>query len=473
MSAFSHEAGASADFIPPRMPPAERNLGLVSFLTTLIRNPIAAWPKRLLEEPMVVQNVGGQLVVFVSDPELLRQVMVKEPDRFQKNPLDRRLYGPLLGNSILTSEGNDWRLQRRTAAPLFRHAMLERYVPIMVEAAQRVLTQWELAGSSSVQQIDPAMMRATFEVVARALLPENHEFDMATIEKATDDYLAGTSWELAFGLLHLPSWLPHPKKRRALEGARTIRALLDSIITQRQQSDSGADDLLGRLLAASDPHSGCPMARRTVLDNIATFMIAGHETTYSTLTWAIYLLASTPDWQGRLIEEVNLVTGGGPVTASHLDQLVLCQQVLKEALRLYPPAPILSRMATKDVEIGGRQFAKGTMFFVPVHAVHRHPKIWVDPDKFDPARFTADAEASLPRCSFMPWGAGPRTCMGASFSLMEATSILATLMQRVRFSRAGRPEPVPVCRIALRPKDPLSLRVSFGQAATTHHSKAA
>jgi cytochrome P450 len=450
------------DAFPVTVTPRDRPLSAPAFLGAMISNPISAWPRQVCEDSAFVQKIGRQTVAFISDPELLKVIFAADEERFGKNPIERRVFCPLMGEGILTSEDERWRWQRRTVAPLFRPADLLVNVPDMTAAAQRVVARWRDAGDTSQQPIDPAMKRATFEVVAEALLIGDENVDMEAIERWTSTYLASSSWEMVYALLHLPAWVPHPHKRTASKAARNIRSHLGRLIAKRSHADLAGKDMLSRLLRAADPESGCPMATSQVLDNVITFLIAGHETTYSTLTWALYLLAHAPEWQQRIAEEVEQVTKGRPLAADHVAHLTLCDQVLKEALRLYPPAPLLSRVAKEGVRLAGRDFAEGTMFFVPVYAIHRHRRLWRNPDAFDPTRFNPDEDERRPRFCFMPFGAGARTCIGAAFAMLEATVILATLVQQVRFTPTGDPDPVPLARITLRPKRTLRLQVSFG-----------
>lgn len=456
----------AADYSPPLITPPtvsspEQPLSTLRFLAAMIRNPLEAWPRSVCETSMVVQNVAGEPIAFVADPELLKFIFAPDTELFAKNPLERRLYGPLMGDSLLTSHGAQWRWQRRTTAPLFRHVELFSQVPQMGQAAERILAKWRASGASSVQPIDPVMMRATFEVVATALLPEESDFEKSNIERWTSDFLAGATWDMVYAILGAPSWMPHPRRRKAQAGARNIRRAIGSLIERRRNRSQPGTDLLGRLLTATDPASGQPMSHEHVLDNVIGFMLAGHETTYSALTWALYLLALHPEWQTRVRREVADVTGGQPVTADHLGKLALCQQVLKETMRLYPPAPLLSRVCTRDIRLGGRDFKAGTMFFVPVYAIHRHRRLWRDADAFDPSRFEPDMDAGRPRYAYLPWGAGPRICIGAAFSLIEATVILATMAQRAWFDPVDRQVPIPQARITLRPKNTLYLHVTL------------
>jgi cytochrome P450 len=240
---------------------------------------------------------------------------------------------------------------------------------------------------------------------------------------------------------------------------RTLRAAVASLLAAQRESAVAADNLLTRLVAARDPETGRAMDDDQLVDNLLTFYLAGHETTAKALTWTLYLLARSPEWAGRLAGEVKAVTQGAPVDAAHIEKLVLVQQVLKESMRLYPPVPIMSRQAVAATRIEGLAVAPGMSILMPIYAVHRHTRRWERADEFDPTRFAAGNEGAIPRYQYMPFGAGPRVCIGMSFAMMEATAILATFLQHARFETVEGAEPVPVARVTLIPRGGLRLKV--------------
>ena len=201
------------------------------------------------------------------------------------------------------------------------------------------------------------------------------------------------------------------------------------------------------------------MSDEQLLDNVLTFLFAGHETTARALTWAFYLIARAPEWEFRLVEEVEQVAGQGPITAAQIDQLKIVSQVLKESMRLYPPVPVLTRIVKHDVEIGARRLRRGTLVVMPIYVIHRHQRIWDDPDRFDPDRFAPEHEGRYSRYQYMPFGAGPRICVGASFATIEATAMLATLVRANKFQVPKGYEPTPISRVTLRPKGGMPLGV--------------
>ena len=205
------------------------------------------------------------------------------------------------------------------------------------------------------------------------------------------------------------------------------------------------------------------MSDEELIDNLSTFLLAGHETTAKALTWTLYLLARSPQWQERVRAEVLSVTGGRAVTAEHIAHLTVTQRVLKESMRLYPPVPAMTRVNLQATELGGIVLPEPALIVIPVFAVHRHKATWEDPERFDPDRFLPEREANLKRTQFMPFGAGPRVCIGAAFALTEATVILATLLQSVRFSWDGTHKPEPISRVTLHPKGGMPLKVEMLQ----------
>jgi cytochrome P450 len=448
-----------APLYPPSVRPPPRPLPLHQFLYRYVHNPLSGLPQAVYEEPIVVFNARRNVIAWVTSPALVEKVLVKSVEAFPRNPIERRVLFPTLGNGVLTAEGALWRWQRRVIAPLFRHGEILRYVPTMGRAAEDQLAAWRRDPAGTPRPVDRAMTDTTFAVITRTMLAGGEPDQAASVRQAGGDYLENVSWEIVYALLRLPSWVPHPATWRMRRAARRIRASVREIIDRRGAQGGVAEDLLGRLLAARDPDTGAPMNTEQLVNNVLTLLVAGHETTAKALTWTLYLFARAPAWQEAVRQEITSVVGQAPIAGEHIEQLPLTQQVLKEAMRLYPPAPILTRLAAEDVELGGVSLKAGTTIVIPVFAIHRHRRLWDDPDRFDPQRFTAEREARRVRTQFMPFGAGPRTCIGMSFAMAEGTAILATLVRGARFEWDGRHLPEPVSRVTLRPKGGMPLLV--------------
>lgn len=238
-----------------------------------------------------------------------------------------------------------------------------------------------------------------------------------------------------------------------------MRASVERIVG-RERAQGSRGDLLQRLLKARDPESGQFMNDRQVTDNLLTFLLAGHETTARSLAWALYLLSLSPQWETRLRAEVGAVAGDGEITGAHVDRLSLVTAFMKETMRLYPAISSVSRIAARDVAIGGETIAKGNLVIIPMFAIHRHRKLWRDPDRFDPGRFSAEEEAKHTRYQYMPFGAGPRICIGASFSLTESVVMLASFVRAARFATPDGKTFSPVSGITLRARPEIELNVA-------------
>ena len=285
------------------------------------------------------------------------------------------------------------------------------------------------------------------------------------LKRAGARYLGFVPLEMVAVMLRLPRWVPHPGNIGLAMAARQMRRAVGRIIARRRGLDdvgpTGDGDLLGRLLAARHPETGAPMSDARLIDNLLTLLEAGHETTARALTWALYLLARAPDWQERVRAEVEDVTGGAPVAPDHIDRLAITERVIKEAMRLYPPAPVVARSPTRAIEIRGWQLPAHSEIVIPIFAVHRHRSLWDDPNRFDPDRFLPERECGYSRTQYMPFGAGPRICLGMSFAMIEAKALLATFVRKAHFEWDGRHLPEPVSRITLRPKGGMPLRVTM------------
>ena len=446
---------------PPTITPPPKPLPLRTFVFRVVRNPLLALPQAAYEEPIVGLGPGRAPVFWVTGPELVEEVLVKRAGAFTKTRVEKRVFRRTLGDGVLSADGHLWRWQRRTIAPLFRHSEILDYIPDMAQPAEDQLAKWRSARPGSMQQIDADMVETTFSVIARTMLMGGEPREAEIIKRATARSLAYISWELMYGVLGVPVWMPHPASWLLSRSARQLRGAVFDIITRRQAEGGGGDDLLGRLLAARDPETGEPMTMEQLINNLLTLLEAGHETTSRALTWTLYLLSRAPEWQAQVREEVRAVVGDGRIGPEHLPALRITQQVLKESMRLYAPVPVMSRNCLEPIELGGHSVPAGGMIIIPIFCIHRHRQLWDDPDRFDPTRFTPEREAAYPRTQFMPFGAGPRTCLGSAFAMTEATVILATLIRAARFEWDGKHIPEPVSRVTLQPRGGMPLKVTM------------
>lgn len=447
-------------FYPPTVKPSARALPLLPFLARFVSNPLRSLPRAVYEQRIVTYG-RRPLVAWVTDPDLTETVLLKQAAIFPKTRLDKRVLKPVVGDGLLTSDGEKWKWQRKLASPLFRHQEVLAYVPHMAAAANEQVARWRDLGPGNVADILLDMTETTFTVIARTVLAGIDEASGKDIQRAGHGYLDPIMWEVAAALLRAPEGMWHPGRNKMRKAAVQGRAEFYKLLEKRRALGPGGDDLIGRMMAARDPETGQAMSDEELVDNLATFLIAGHETTAKALVWTIYLLARAPDWQEKIREEIASVTGGGrSISAEDVARLSLTQRVLKESMRLYPPVPVMTRVNIEPFELGGVQLAGPTLIVVPVYAIHRHRKLWSDPDRFDPDRFLESREGAYRRTQFMPFGFGQRVCIGASFAMTEATVLLATFVSRARFSWDGRHVPEPVSRVTLRPKGGMPLIVN-------------
>jgi cytochrome P450 len=445
---------------PPTVTPASRALPLLPFLGRFVRNPLRAIPEAVYDEPIVTYGKKRTLVAWVTDPALVENILGRNADKFPKTRLDRRVLKPIVGEGLLTAQGDSWRWQRKIASAQFRHAELLSYVPAMVDAASECIRRWrQRPVSPFTTDIEADMTETTFNVVSRTILAGISKADGDIIKRAGRAYLDPISWEVAAALLQYPETYWHPGKRRMKKSAIELRAIVRRLVAQRRQDQSDGTDLVARMLAARDPETGEPMSDEMIADNLTTFLFAGHETTAKALTWALYVLARAPEWQERLRTEISSAIGTAPISAETVNKLPTVSRVLKEVMRLYPPAPVMTRVNAAGVDIGGKWLPSPTLIVMPIFIIHRHRALWDDPNRFDPDRFLPEKEAQYPRTQFMPFGYGQRICIGSSFAILEATAILVTLLQNAHFDWDGRHAPEPVSRVTLRPKGGMPLIV--------------
>jgi cytochrome P450 len=443
----------------PRVSLPEAPLGGLALLRAVIRNPLEALPRAAFEQPSTRRSVLGRERLFVTGPELIQQVLLTEAAAFEKSDTMRRALSPALGEAILTADGERWRWQRRAVAPIFRSERLKSSLQPMLDAAARTRDRWLNQPPGTSVELGHEMMRTTFDIIVETMLSGHGAIDVARVEKGITDYLASTGWAIALAMTKAPAWTPYPGQRRAARARDYLRDELLHLVSERRRLGSDQEDLITLLIAARDPETGHAMNDRDIADNLLTFISAGHETTALALTWAFYLLAKHPEEEARLLTEIAGVTGGGPLEPAHVAALPRTRQVIQEVLRLYPPAPIIARTAHRAAEIGGEDVRPGTTVIIPVYATHRLPSLWKDPDRFAPDRFEPAAVKARHRYAWIPFGAGPRICIGSGFAMDEATAILATLLPALRLRPEPGFNPGLQMKITLRPARGMPMRI--------------
>ena len=433
---------------------------LLRTLRRTIANPLDAWPAQLATQSVVRTSLLGRQTVFVTEPALIGALLTEQADAFLKGETMARVLRPALGRGLLTAEGAHWRWQRRAAAPVFRPDRLDGFLPAMLASAARTRERWRAMAAGAEVELCHEMTRTTFDIIAATMLSDGEAIDAAGVERNIGDYLRSVGWAIALGIAGAPVWTPYPGRRRAERACVALRRDMLRLIGVRRSAGEERRDLLALLLEARDANTGQAMNDDEVADNLLTFITAGHETTAVALGWTLRLLAEQPPLAERLRDEVAAVTNGEPLAPTHVSRLPLMRQTLQEAMRLYPPAAALVRRAVRDVSLGGLDIAAGTGVYVPIYALHRRAALWPNPDQFDPDRFAPELVRTRHRYAYIPFGGGPRICIGAGFAMMEGVAILATLLPAIDLLAPDGDRPAPMLRITLRPSGGLPQRIS-------------
>ena len=388
-------------------------------------------------------------------PEHVQRVLVSDHRSFTKG---RALTEAkrILGEGLLTSEGELHRRQRRLLQPLFAHGRVSQYGAAMVEAAERAAARWREAETVDVQN---EMSRLTLAVVGRTLFDADVEGEAAKIGEALSESIEMLNrFMLPFSGVF--ERLPTATARRLRRARARLDATIYRLIAERREVGPGGDLLSLLLLARDDQDPTARMSDEQVRDEAMTIFLAGHETTAVALTWTWYLLARNPAVEERLGAELQRELGGRSPTVADLERLRYTERVIAEAMRLYPPAWIIGRRAIVDLELDGYRISAGSIVVLSPFVTHRDRRWHPEPLRFDPDRFAPEAQAGRPRYAYFPFGGGPRTCIGEGFALLEARLLLATLAQRVRFTLASDDEVALRPRVTLRPRGGLPMKVA-------------
>ncbi|MDO6728379.1 cytochrome P450 [Marinovum sp. 2_MG-2023] len=435
--------------VPVHVPLGTRPLGLLASLSAARRNLLSIIPQIATTQPMVSGRTGVRWHM-VMDPGAIRRILQERLEDYPKSLVTKNLLRPAIGESMFIAEGAHWRWQRQAAAPVFSHRNVMNLAPIMSAAAVRACERIANGGAGAVNLHDE-MVTTTFDVISDVTFSGDSVFDRQGVHSAIDNYIAAAGKVSLFDMLGFPDWVPRPGRLVSGKALRQMKQVADTAIDARAgRAQDDVPDLLDLLMAGEDPETKRKMSVAELRDNLLTFIVAGHETTALALSWSLYLCAFDPAVQDRARAEVQSVVQDGVATGADVANLPYVRQIVDEAMRLYPPAGIISRTAQVADTLCGREIRPGDTVMVPIYALHRNGLLWDDPDAFRPERF-ADRKA-VPRYAYLPFGDGPRICIGASFAIQEAVIILATLLSRFRFHPVPERAPEPVMIITLRPE---------------------
>jgi cytochrome P450 len=438
---------------PAALPPGPRGHYLIGNLLDYARDPLGFMSRCSREYGDVVRLLMGSLPLYLlSHPDHAEYVLVKNNRNFIKSRYFRRELS-FLGQGLLNSEGELWRRQRRLAQPAFHRRRVSTYGEVMVSHARRMLGRWR---DGEIRDVHQEMRRLTLGIVAEVLFgTERDKADevgrvLRWLDKHTNRLEEqGSAMVVRFLLGNFPT----PTNLRFRKGIGRLDEIIYGLIEQRRENDEDTGDLLSMLLRFRD-ETGAMMSDKQLRDEMITLLLAGHETTALALSWTWYLLSLHPEVETRLLEELQEVLGDRAPTVEDLPRLPYAEMVIKESMRLYPPAWGVSREAIEECEIGGYRVPAGTQLLLVLWAMHRDPRYFQDPRTFDPARWEGSlAKKKVPRYAYLPFGAGPRICIGSSFAMTEAVLLLATIarnfqLELVPEQRRVMPQPSTTLRPA-------------------------
>ena len=420
-------------------------------------------PRQAYTVQMGVSRIGGHRVFLVNAPETLRSVLVADAAHYPKHRYIEDILRPLIGVSLFNANGVAWQQQRRLVDQAFAHANLRQAFPLMQAAVTDLLDRLDLSVGAPLWQADVAMAHVTADIIFRTILSTTLDPVQAqTVHDAFRHYQENAQRVMALSALRLPTFL---HRRRCRQMGATIRASFAGLVHERYRATERGDaglpqDMLAALIAARDPETGARLTADEAVDQVATLFLAGHETSASTLAWALYLLACQPELQQQMRDEVAAAWGDREPAFGDTRQLPLTHDVFRETLCLYPPIAFYLREAAQP---GGclrdKLVGQGDMVAVSPWIVHRHEGLWERPDEFDPGSFCTEAGVASARVAYLPFGLGPRSCPGAAFATQESLLILGQVVRRYRINLAPGPSPMPVARLTLRPDTGIWLRL--------------
>ena len=458
---MSAEAGASGLFVPPYPPRRETPRSALSTILTLRRNPLEIWGKADFERPFSLGRSILGLRGAAHDPAAVRHVLLDNAANYRKDDLQLRILSPGLGNGLLTAEGDVWRAQRRALAPLFSPREVLGFAAPMQKVAAATVERLARRRDGAVIDVGDLMSRLTLEVLEQTLFSQGLGKAPTAFQGAVTRYFDSFGRLDPLDLIGAPDFLPRIGRWRGRGALKFFDEAVDAIIANRKalidRGGEGPRDLLTLLLAARDPETGKGLPESDIRANIVTFIGAGHETTANALTWTLYLLSQSPEWRERAASEAD--EAFDPSRPASFEKCPVLRAVIEESLRLYPPAAILSRQAIADDEILGVRVPAGAVIVVSPYVLHRRKGLWEDPDAFDPSRFLGERRERIDRFAYIPFGAGPRVCIGMAFALQEAMIVLANMLRAFRFDLVEGAEVSPRQRVTLRPRESLKMHV--------------
>lgn len=454
----------NSSFRPPAPVPQAEWRGPLAFLRTLWNNPIEAWTSAHFERAIVMTRLPFGEVAVVNDPTAIRRVLDDNRDNYPKDAFQKRMLA-VLSNGLLTAEDDQWRVQRRTLTPVLALRNVRGFAPIMLRAAGNLLERWR-SRPGGVIDVAEEVTELTLEVLERTIFSEGIPGNGPEFRRAMRTYFDSLGRIDPFDLLNLPDFIPRIGRLRTRPAVRLFHRSVDEMVARRgRRATGGPDDLLTLMLNARDPETGHSLNAEEIRANVITFIAAGHESTANAITWTLFMLSQSPAWRERLVAEATRELDGPVETLP--ERLLETRAVVDETLRLYPPLAAISRVARKSDHLAGTPIRRGAMIVIAPYVLHRHRLWWSEPDFFKPERFLPAARAGIDRYAYIPFGAGPRGCIGSVFALQEAVIAVAAIIREFDLDVAPGHVVWPVHRITLRPRHglPMTVRRSSRTAA--------
>ncbi|MEO1304850.1 MAG: cytochrome P450, partial [Pseudomonadota bacterium] len=399
-------------------------------------------------------------IFLLNDPALIKQVLSDDGSTFPKSDLMVNALEPLIGDSIFVTDGEKWRRQRAMIDPAFSHMRLSlAYTSMQAAVEDRLAWLADMAEARAAFSLDLAMSHLTADVICRTVF--SISLDTTIAKDVFDDFVLferDVAQVKIWRLIVDPAWTRAEQSEQVLSACTRIRKHLGDLTdTHLNATPDQFDDIASAVIAARDKHTGEAFTRDELIDQLGVFFLAGHETSASALTWAFYILAVRPEIRDRVRAEVLEQIGTGPILMEDVRKLAYVRSFFKEVLRLYPPITFMPRVAEQSVQLGTRKLRRGALVMIAPWTLHRHEKYWPDPDRFDAERFLGDRERDVAPGSYIPFGQGPHTCVGAGFATLEAALIIASLVRDYDFHVVGEQSVRPVARLTTRPAQEISV----------------
>ena len=449
-----------APFVPPAPKPRTKPPSLLGMLRIVYRNPLELWGEPSYNEPWIFIGAGtGGPLLIANDPGLIRHVLVDNAANYKMARVRQLLLRPILRDGLLTAEGPVWKRSRKAMAPVFTPRHIAGFARPMLARSEAFVQRYEDLGEPDLAR---DMTALTYDILAETLFSGEIAGEVGGFEAQVDRLLETMGRVDPLDLLGAPAWLPRITRLRGRRILNYFRQVVSDTVELRREKlardpQSAPDDFLTLLLRAEGPDG---LSRAEIEDNIITFIGAGHETTARALGWTLYCLAESPWERDRIEAEIDAVVSSEPDPAKWLDKMPLTRAAFEEAMRLYPPAATISREAIEDDRYSELLVPKGAQVQIMPWTVHRHRKLWDRPDAFMPERFHPENRERIDRYQYLPFGAGPRVCIGASFAMQEAAIALGVLMSRYRFDTIATTKPWPVQKLTTQPAGGLPMRVT-------------